>query len=306
MDARITKQRLGNLLSYDWLKILGAIVAAVLVLSVFFTMVATRPRSSQIYSVYAYDGTYAGTDFATLGDKLLARNVFSYDILKTGTETFDSKNSYGGAVFTARRSVGEGTVMFVSGYSQTDEEGNKQDSLFESLVKEGPGMFLDPEKFMADCAAYLSGFYDGDWRAENPVLNEESVRQCFLARNGKDKRFRSAAKKEEGVLLECERVEKLRGDYLTVEAAFEGGVFEYAYCTAEDKVYTAGIGTGKLATVQNLAYYTVERDGETVRTAEELTLVLFNNGDKADDLKYETVSFLKYLLDEYNEGKTTV
>ena len=29
MDARVTKQRLGNMLSYDWLKILCAIAAAV-------------------------------------------------------------------------------------------------------------------------------------------------------------------------------------------------------------------------------------------------------------------------------------
>lgn len=37
MDAKITKQRLGLLLSYDWIKIIGICAAAVLVWALLFT-----------------------------------------------------------------------------------------------------------------------------------------------------------------------------------------------------------------------------------------------------------------------------
>ena len=53
MDARITKQRLGNLLSYDWLKMLIAIVIAVFLIILLFTMTATRVTNAQTFAVYA-------------------------------------------------------------------------------------------------------------------------------------------------------------------------------------------------------------------------------------------------------------
>ena len=57
MDAKITKSRLANLLSYDWLKIIAAILAVVFLLIVFFTTIKTRAREEQIYTVYAYSTT---------------------------------------------------------------------------------------------------------------------------------------------------------------------------------------------------------------------------------------------------------
>lgn len=49
MDARITKQRLANMLSYDWLKIIGAIALAAVVFCVFFMMIATRATAGQTF-----------------------------------------------------------------------------------------------------------------------------------------------------------------------------------------------------------------------------------------------------------------
>ena len=47
MDAKITKQRLGLLLSYDWIKIIGICAAAVLVWALLFTTMATRATTSK-------------------------------------------------------------------------------------------------------------------------------------------------------------------------------------------------------------------------------------------------------------------
>lgn len=56
MDAKITKQRLGLLLSYDWIKILGICAAAVLVWALLFTTMATRATNGQSFEMYLYPG----------------------------------------------------------------------------------------------------------------------------------------------------------------------------------------------------------------------------------------------------------
>ncbi len=42
MDAKITKKRLGAMLSYDWLKIVGVAAAIIVVWMLIFQMTATR------------------------------------------------------------------------------------------------------------------------------------------------------------------------------------------------------------------------------------------------------------------------
>ena len=48
MDAKITKSRLGLLLSYDWIKIVGICVAVVLLWLLIFTMTAVLPASGEM------------------------------------------------------------------------------------------------------------------------------------------------------------------------------------------------------------------------------------------------------------------
>lgn len=300
------------MLSYDWLKILGTIAVAVMVFLVLFTMIATRVTQAQTFEIYAYYGVSAGADYSSLPSDLSAKNVFSYDVLKTATETFSKSDSHSSAVFTARRSAGQGTVMFVSSYAATDEEGKKGVSELDNLVASGvvgggdnvrQGLLRDPQTFMSDCENYLKGFF-GENLEENAEPDMEKVRQCFLDRNGSDKRFRSAAQKEAGVLSEKERIVGLREDYLVVRAAFAEGVFSYTSCDyeyGEDKTatFTVGVNVGGLKTIGNLFFY---KGDEGKQVKDELNLVIFNNGEKKgmSDLKYEAVSFLRYLLEKYN------
>ena len=122
MDARITKQRLSNLISYDWIKIVVTIVVACLVLALLFAFTAARPRRAQEFYVYAYTDVSTGSDFSSLKEEL-EDGVFSYDILSVGTEGFDG--SMGSTTYTLRRSVGSGNVLFVTDNRvyETDEEG---------------------------------------------------------------------------------------------------------------------------------------------------------------------------------------
>ena len=306
MDARITKQRLANMLSYDWLKILGAIALAAVFFCMFFVMIATRATDGQTFYVYAYDGLDAGRDFNLLENSLLDKKVFGYDILNTGSEAFKSGGMYGNSVFTARRSAGEGRVMFVSDVRTTDENGKENSTLlgfmdYAGEERESFGLFLDPEKFLADCKTYLSGFFGEDLSAEEPDAGK--VRETFMARNAKDKRFRSAAKKEEGVAEERKRVKKLKEDYLTVAQAV-GDTLSYVSYTTEIKTHVIGFSMNAL-NLTPLVYYTVEdeEEGVTVQSNKDVALCIFDNGTREGDLKYETVNFLAYLLKTYGTAQ---
>ena len=54
MDAKITKKRLSEMLQYDWIKILGVIVAAIIVWELIFTMTAVRVSNGQNFKIYYY------------------------------------------------------------------------------------------------------------------------------------------------------------------------------------------------------------------------------------------------------------
>ena len=306
MDARITKQRLANMLSYDWLKIVGVIALAAVAFCVFFMMIATRPTAGQTFYVYAYDGLTAGGDFSRLESDLDSKNVFAYDILKTGSESFSNGGMYGGTVFSARRSAGEGRVMFVNDARTKNEDGKESSSLLDLIgagsESEMKDFFIDPVTFLSDCEKYLTLFFGEGLVREEPDSDE--TRAVFFARNGSDKRYRSSAKKEEGVRDEAKRLEKLKEDYLSVKAAVDGGKLAYVtYTGFGEEERTVGFSTNSLH-MSDLVFYTVKNEEDVeVKTNRDIALCIFNNGDREGDLKYETVNFLAYLLRTYGTAQ---
>ena len=60
MDAKITKKRLAYMLSYDWIKLVLAIVAAIVVWVLVFTTSATRITNTQRFVVCNYLGVQYG------------------------------------------------------------------------------------------------------------------------------------------------------------------------------------------------------------------------------------------------------
>lgn len=321
MDAKITKQRLSNLLAYDWLKMLAVIIVAVFALILIFTMTATNPTTAQTFTVYAYSDLHVGNDFSELDTKLENGKVFSYDILSIRTENF-SDNTYASQTYAARRAAGEGTVMFLSSFDG-EGKGSKNSELYrnttENTFKGGDsyGGFYDPQYlFETEIKNDLALFFGSELTGE---LNEEQARIRFLQRNGNDKRFRySEEKKEAGIASEKVRLEKLRDDYLAVRAAFEEGKLTYTAVNSESGetvsigwgeqcpagYYVAGIGMGGLRSFSNLLYFqysvTEEDKTETKSTGECVSLTVFKNKPKEDhDLCYETASFLHYLVKKY-------
>ena len=326
MDARITKSRLANLLSYDWLKIIAAILAMVLILIVFFTTIKTRARDEQIFTVYAYstpdsvsegdaDMTlYSGADADAFPDRALANGVFSYDVLNVEFENFGT-DSYSEQLFAARRMAGQGTVMFVSDYISPDKDPEEVelvstlDLLFSSQSK---SFALDTVQYFEDCEAYLQRFFGENWR--EGTLDEAEAEACFLARNEKDNRYHLASQKEQGIEDEKARLEKLREDFIFVlDNCFETGLYTHTEVTVgkEEEAFegTYAINVGALPSLRKFVYHYVAGEGsgeQNVQSAEDICLVLLNNdreegkgGDITNDLRFEPVSFLRYLYEEY-------
>lgn len=301
MDAKITKQRLGNLLSYDWIKILAAVAAAVVALSLFFTMVGTRPTLAQTFTVYCYGGLSSGKDFATLDREIEPK--LSYDILSVGAEDFGN-DQYSGTLYTTRRAAGEGTAMFVADTPEYDEEGKLKENSTPLLAysygvayrgEEKRSGFYDTAYFFEDCKNYLCGFFGQDFTAAS-ALDESAAKESFLNRNGKDKRFLKAAKKEAGIAREQERLLQLREDYLFVVEAFEEGKLSHVSYRTEEGEYNFAISLKALGGIGSLVTYV--KDGEP--SLAPVSLMIFcNERGKGNDLRFETVSFLRYLVEEY-------
>ena len=80
MDAKITKKRLGHQLSYDWIKIAGTCILAVVLLLVLFTTIATRPTAGQTFDFYTFfDVRFNSSRLGSL-DTLKEKGALSYDI----------------------------------------------------------------------------------------------------------------------------------------------------------------------------------------------------------------------------------
>jgi len=312
VDARITKTRLSNLLSYDWLKIIVAAAMAITALCVFFTMVKTRAEDEQTFSVYSYDLT-SGSDFMSLDDDLKDRDVFSYEILSRQVESLGSSsdNSYSGMLYTTRLTNTDRTVMLVGGLSDSESDGYSAVYQLIDVDANGNNGFIDVETYLSECEAYLGRFFGQDLAGE---LEDVAVRDSFYARNTGDKRFRSEAKQEEGIAKERERIEKLRRDYLTVRAAFEDGTYTYSTLTVSEEAaesaddgiaageYRCGVSLSKLSNLRELCYRSVEKDGVATMDTSDVCLLIFRTdalGNTANDLRYETISFLAYLLSQY-------
>lgn len=312
MDAKITKSRLANFLSYDWLKIMVCIGVVVAALCVFFTTVATRPRDDQVFELYAYNGLSGGARSTEFAEDILKDGALSYDILSATFESFDAFETYGQAAYTARRAALQGKAVFVNGCDYTEGEGEEavtknrlDDFIRDSLTNLGePGEYCNPyfeiPAFLADCKAYLESVFGEDLASGVP--DEARVREIFFARNGKDKRFRTAAQKEEGVGLERERLIALKGDYLAVTEALESGVFSvYEFVSPAEKTYRVALNVGKIKRLTDFVFYTeADENDRLVRRSDNIYFVIYNNGKVSTDLKYHALSVLHWLLEEFN------
>ena len=216
MDAKITKQRLSRMLSYDWLKIVGIIVAICIVWSLVFTMTATQITPTQKFHVYNYVGNSAFSDkFNNLYNQAF-REEFSYEILELGSENLGEEVN---TILEARFAVGEGDLMFIAHAKNEKDsyklEGDENVYYYNYTETFARGRFrnlyaLEGENnYFTQYETYLSKYYvDGNWKTG--ALDEEKVKADFRERVEKDKRFKTETQLLQGEKDDIARIESYR------------------------------------------------------------------------------------------------
>ena len=251
MDAKITKKRLGHQLSYDWIKIAGTCILAVVLLLVLFTTIATRPTAGQTFDFYTFYNVFFHSDELGTLDDLKRGGALSFDIQQLNTYEVTS-TGYEEMVLSTRFAAGEGDVLVAADVGDVYAEDGSGALTDLSGLKEflytyrGNCMWLgtdgqpytdDPaysgmefSNYFADCAAYLdkyfpgAGYHDavtaGQYTAldTSATLDTETgvVEADFRERMRGDKRYKTEEQIKEGIKDEYDRLENLRDAFVKV------------------------------------------------------------------------------------------
>lgn len=291
MDARITKPRLSNLISYDWLKIIATTVAAIFVGVIVLTMAGTRPTTAQEQYLLFYEDLYLSDDYS---DTLEEDGVFSYEVLSKNYFEMSSDSTYGQIALSARFAAGQRNMLFSSTLLTDDETPYIKEAFLSCYA-----MIEDVDEYLSDAAEYANSFYGGDYI--NGTLDEEYLSSEFRARAKGDKRYRTESKILSGIEDEKERISLLRSSIITVNAAIENGTVEKYAMSVEDggeeKNYALMIGTKKMSSLSKIMYY-VNDDG--AKTSDGICACFFTPlHEEYNYMRFESLNYLSHLINTY-------
>lgn len=320
MDARVTKKRIGQLLSYDWLKIVALIVAAIVVWSIVFSMTATRLNQAQTFTVYVYKGIVPERQFYT---KTVSKDEyasgFSYDVIETNIVDLASAGDEAYTLLTAHLGVNEGNVLFVSpqetGSVYTDENGEErkltyvQDAVSRTYTgvlslgsHEGntKGLYFDKTE------AYLSNYFADI--TDETTFDAAAAERDFRARIAaqKDKRYKNETQILQGVADEIKRIKGYRENYFAVKGYLESGVIALQETTVymndgKNLLPVTGYFSinlcpdERMASLKDVIAY-VDGDGKT--TAKDMQLILLDQlKDEYEYGLYENYAFIRAIVE---------
>ncbi|MBQ2740928.1 MAG: hypothetical protein IJF39_04860 [Clostridia bacterium] len=267
MDAKITKKRLEHLLSYDWIKILLAAFAAVMVWMLVFTMTATRITTTERFVVNNYYGVHYGT-------RVKIYDSYSYGVIEA--EIVDNMRAGEGTfrdLFSSNLELSDGDVLMVADAprgrsAKKDEQGNELKDAEGNVIYEYDESYLhamlraygsryftrldDSEKgkgYFTQMQEYLAKFYPVKSEAvkvfggvsltkatfDKDSLDEEAVEAAFRARvaNNKDKRFKKESQIVEGIEMDKARIRSYLEAYENIFSYLEKGYVELTTVSLE-------------------------------------------------------------------------
>ncbi len=338
MDIKINSKRIKNLLSYDWIKIILSIIAGIIVWSLLFTTLGTRITVGQEFYFHTYDNVFTAGSVERnqeVLDNIKKKGYFSYDLLKLSTSNIVSAGQYSASyMLSLKRSTNEGDVMIISDERAEAKTEKAEQADIISLVNSY--YFYDIETLLKSAKDYCinNDFVveklDGSW-----AINEEAIKDYFLntrivgkGKGNYRKTYRTAQQKAMGVQNEYNRIKLLYENYLYVSTAIEKAIKAdndflwygelYTYDSLGKKVEDLteikpfGIDLYKLnqpfledSTVPKVedTWFTYA-DG--VPTAEGLVACVFDFHSEQEDLQYETLGFLRYLIETYSRYNVNV
>ena len=318
MDAKITKTRIGRLLSYDWVKIVALAVAAILFWSLIFTMTATRITPAQQFTVFNYycNIPLSNTDFYNHYELVQRNGAFSYEVIETNVNDLTTGGEeYYITLLEARLGTDEGDILFVPDIPNPKSKVTAEDGTESYAYTYAEEFFqrfyiytYDVDKYLSDMAEYLNGFY-GDY--ETGELDEAKAEADFLARiaRNKDKRYKKAEEIEQGKKDAVARLEKYRDALVKLNGYFERGDITLVNRTIAgengenifDGNYAINIcpDEEKMNGLKNYYAYKEEvGNGEFRTTAKNMQAYILKMPGVEEHFQYETACYLASLLDD--------
>lgn len=335
MDAKITKTRLGQMLSYDWIKIIAVALAAILVWSLVFTMSATRITATQQFVIMNYPGAWQGKSFNRYYDML--GKDFSYEIIEMSAEDLATNESQLGTLLETRFAVGTGDVMFAPNVNDPDtktevkdEQGNVTATTYSTYISQflNTSYFFyvaqlddsaDKDGYFTQMKNYLARFYTIASETERTFgsvtlsvatfgdLDESKVEAAFKARieKNKDKRFKTEEKIKQGVRDEVKRIQSYRAAYDAFFSYLEAGYIEFTVSsvtlgdTTKTGAYSINLCPNEdtMGKLKDYAYYSYTDENEkTLTSAKDMNLLFLELTELDHDFKYENVIFLNKVV----------
>ncbi len=325
MDAKITKKRLGLMLSYDWIKIIAFCVGAIFLWVLVFTVTATRVNPAQQFTYYNFTGTHAGEKFQELGTKKTEIFPSSYEIIDVEGNDLTTSSEYTHTVLQARLQTHEGDLLFVADQETgadertTDTEGVTYKPTYLTDFLDGYfayAMDLEGENgFFKSLENYLNGYYNGGY--ETGTVNKAKVEEDFRARIKEidTKLYRTEKAKQDGINKEVERIERLANAYKELCSYIDSGIIalnttDIYIQNYDGKIYkksgTFSIDLCPDARMENLKkflYYIAEdENGGKYTTAEHLNVVFLDAvQSKYHYSLYDNIEFVNYLVRTFGE-----
>ena len=322
MDAKITKKRLGTMLSYDWGKMLLAILSFILVWAIVFSSSATKITPPQTFTIYYYPGVEGGEDYYGLGAIAKREGVFSYDVLETHSTNMGKKEEGARDLLLAQLPSQEGDVLFAVDSTYKSKKEYEVDGVkytptyleqflirFENYAREVDG----ENGLLTEMKAYLLRYYDETLQ----VMDEGKVEKDFKARVKKlnDKRFNSQKEFKKGLPREIERIALLKKNYEEFLGYLNEGIITLEHCLFHRQNYDESYityegnyainlnkdGKNQNNRLMNVAYgYKEGEEGEKTRTTENLCVVLLDPAkSKYSYGKFESISFVNFIVRQY-------
>ena len=298
MDNRITKSRLATFITYDFIKVIAVMLALCVMLLVVFNAVGDKPTSAQTFYVLCDNEIIVGDDGGMLtvdtAKKGANNGGFSYDIIEVSTKPIET-SAYGTSyMLKTSAELGDDDIFITQ----------------EKLGRE----YLD-SYFATDIVGFVDKAFqyctDNDFFSKSGTINEEKIRNYFLKTRKKDNRFRFG-KTEEGVALEIQRIKTIWDNATVLKKVFteHSEIFSDKFTSftwgGREITGSFAIDLSKLtggAVLSNAFKFAIKNQetGEiTSYTSDGIYLFVGNNQDVNGDLDYESLAYIRTIIEKYS------
>lgn len=320
MDAKITKKRLNDRFSYDWIKVIAVTLAVTLLWSLLYSVTGVNLSNGEEFKLLIVTDSYSRETANDFTGKLESSGRFSYGIQNVLFEYLGKGDYYDSLTLMMRLSEAEMDVAVFSDETSRDENGNlKMDddgylkiSAFRNFTDSNA--VWDFDSAIAASYEYLKGFYKGGDLGDARVMDEQKVADNFR-KNKSDNRFRTEAQISAGIEMEKKRLEGYLKETRALETFLDShpeAVVTYAknalskevdlYKHKDDSTYESAIEVGEekrygidLSFFPNAAELCSGKDG----TTKGCVLTVLNYYKRIGDLYFESFAAINYFLETY-------